>query len=250
MKRKEANWENNFFKVRDCVMAEKMILPGWVQEVGEPIEFPDIAELLMYPMYNKVSPEDLRKTGTEFQKMLLDKVPIRGVAKYITIYSWVQFLHPKIRSNMLKLKGVYENEWHVDREPSFAGNSSWHIIMNDCTARTEFCIHDLEIDKEDYYNPNYLECVKAFNNGKYSITGRKCDPFRFHSFGSFNLHRSTTAEKPEFRFFFRVMENDSLAPNSLDIAYNYSSPIWMPDGKTFESIIPKKNEITIKFNMD
>lgn len=236
-------------KVSDYAMAEKIILPAWVESVSEPIEFPDIAELLTYPFFFKVSAEDLRKEGTDFHRKLLDHTPLNNNTKYISIYSNVQFLHPNVDPNLRKLRGTYDNEWHTDRDPGNNFNSTWHIIMNNCTARTEFNMNEIEVDEEDYYDKNYLNIVKHFNT-KYidKIIGKKCEPFRVHTFGSHHLHRSTMAEKPEFRFFFRVMETDFLPPFPVDTAKYYSSTVQDLNGRTIESISQTKHGVKINFN--
>jgi hypothetical protein len=222
-----------------------IILPAFVDKVSEPLEFPDIAELLVMPMFHKVSPEDLRKHGTDFQKKILDTVPLKNNTAHIAIYSIVQFLYPDVRANGLLLGGQVENEWHVDRGQN--SNSTWHIIMNDCQSRTVFSKYSLEVEEDDYTNRNGKGFNRLLNvSDKYPITPQMIEPNRVHSFTHLHVHKATTPSKPQFRFFFRVLETDYIPPQPIEKAMGFSH-VYLPEGGSMESIRRTDNGFSITY---
>lgn len=223
-------------------------LEPFVEKVSDYIELPTAAELLVMPTFNRVSPEDLRKYGTDFQKGLLDKVPFRHDTQYISIYCTLQFLYPEIRSNLLYLGGTVENEWHIDRDKDRKLNNTWHLLMNDCTALTQFTEKAIEIEDEIYHDPESKVLIRALNTpGKYDIVPKPALPNRIHTFNHQHLHRAETAKKPEFRFFFRVMETDFLPAYSIDRAMGHSI-VWLPDGTAVSSIRRTPDGISLRYD--
>lgn len=222
-------------------------IPGFPEDIGERIELPDIAELLVMPMFSNVSADDLRKYGTDFQRELLDKTPIRNTTKHVAVKSFVQFLYPEIGACDIKIDPKYQNEWHIDYDLS-GDDVFWHIITSECTSRTEFNV-----------NPLYLECpsdkIRAYLNAnadKLGLEGRKIDAERFCTFTS-HIHRPAPPLKPEFRFFFRVQETSFKAPEPIERARMVSSEgrfggtTVHRDGKTVPNLAHDRDGIKIYY---
>lgn len=188
-------------------MIEVIETPGFPDEIGEELKLPDIAELLVMPMFNNISAEDLRKHGTDFQRYLLDKTPLRNTTKYIAVKSFVQFLYPGIGACDIKIDPKYQDEWHIDYDPR--GNEFyWHILTSECTSRTEFQINPITVMTD---GKRAVRQVLNEDAEKLGLKGKRIPPNRITTFTN-HIHRPTPPKKPEFRFFWRVQETDYLTP--------------------------------------
>lgn len=181
-------------------------IPGFPAEIGNYIDLPDIPELLLMPMYNNISADDFYKHGTEFQRYMLDQVPLRNRTKHVVLKWFIQFLYPEIGACDIKIDPKYENEWHIDADVS-GGEYYWHIITSPCTSRTEFNINPFKLDVEQGQIRAYLNAAEK----ELGLVGRKIDSNKFCTFTN-HVHRPAPPEKPEFRFFFRVQETNFLPP--------------------------------------
>jgi hypothetical protein len=186
-------------------------------EIGDFIEFPNIAELLFMPMYGLISYDDLYKTGPDFYRTLLSKCPITGNYKYVAISSYMQLLSPNAYSVSNKINTGYKHEWHTDAiENMFDEPSTIHIIMSDCTATTSFNEHAMRVNIDK--NMNNREFIHLVNEkaDEWELKPKKVEPQKFCTFTN-HVHRSTAPDHKEFRFFFRVMESNYIPPRPDDI---------------------------------
>jgi hypothetical protein len=193
---------------------ENLNIKGFPEEIGQFIDLPDIAELLLMPMFDNISAEDLRKHGTEFQKFLLDKVPLRNTTKYVAIKSFVQFLYPGIGACDIKIDPKFQDEWHIDFDIMPNRDFVWHILTSECTSRTEFNINPSNIVVDDLRDARRILNEKQ---DQLNLVGKKIDSNKFCTFNT-HVHRPTPPKKPEFRFFFRVQETSYLIPKPIELA--------------------------------
>lgn len=171
-------------------------LPGFPVEVSAPIELPDIAELLISPAFGQIAADDYRKYATEFQRSLLDQVPLRHDRTYVVIRSGVWLLEPGTRSHVANLGG-----WHCDDDPRV------FILSSACSALTEFSATPLSVEAAP------SECLRdvvqriRISPERYGIVGRPIEPARIYTFDR-HIHRAVDPKRIEFRFFLRVKETD------------------------------------------
>jgi hypothetical protein len=191
------------------------ILPGFPTEVGKEIEFPNIAELLMYPMFQGADISAVYEYGTDFLKHLLDQAPLRHDRKFITVRSHVQLVYPGMRCMTNPKNDTQDNEWHIDINENSEGfgpdyerpYERVHLISFGAKSLTEF-------------NKNPIECnipgnwhISKFNqwiNQKKDDLGvvpQMVEPSRWVTFEN-HLHRPSKSTQVEFRYVMRIRETD------------------------------------------
>lgn len=192
----------------------KVHLPGFPDEVSEPIELPDIGELLMYPAFQSIHADDFLKHATGFQRYLFHKIPVKNDRKYVLIRSGVWLLEPNSRSHV-KTAG----DWHID------GNSDdchinpderVFILSSPCSALPEFNLNPVDIESDPTEIQRHFTRRITLDPEKYGIIPRKLDPCRIYTFEN-HLHRAVDPQRIEFRYFLRVRETNSPANRSVPI---------------------------------
>jgi hypothetical protein len=181
---------------------------GFPKRVTEKIEIPRIEDLLMMPFVNSIHADDLYKIGTDFQRYLIDKTPITNKKKYVQIQSSVKLLTPNISPVINDF--ALDKEWHVDGHDNFIEDDVvMHIVCNKTSSMTEFNCATFEGEFE-----NSRELISSAND-KYNdssvynkLIPKEIEEGRIYTFNNTDLHRAKRVEKPEFRFFFRVVESD------------------------------------------
>jgi hypothetical protein len=174
----------------------KVYIPGFPTEVSEPIELPDIGELLMYPAFHGISGDDFLKHATEFQRYLFNKIPLKNDKKNVIVRSGVWLLKPRTRSHVSNT-----GDWHFDSDPRV------FILSSPCSALTEFNLNPLVIQSSSDETRLALGNRISRSPKKFGVVGRQIDPGRIYTFEE-HLHRAVDPKRIEFRFFFRVKETD------------------------------------------
>lgn len=179
---------------------------GFPTRVSDYIELPSIGELMTMPFMKCVSLEKALIWGTEFQKSFLAKVPFTYTKNYISVSFSVQYLTPTSSPvmNIFKL----DKEWHIDAHGSFEEEDTiYHILMNECYSKTEFNTHSFITNAE---SPTALN--KMLNAEHHPIhkllSPQEVEANRIITFTNNDIHRAKRPPKPEFRFFFRAIEEN------------------------------------------
>jgi hypothetical protein len=183
----------------------KVHLPGFPTEVSEPIELPDIGELLMYPAFQAIHADDFMKHATDFQRYLLGKTPLRNDRKYVLIRSGVWLLEPNTRSHVSNA-----GTWHIDGiadDSHTRPDERVFILSSPCSAVTEFNLNPLEIDSDPAETRKNFANRIAREPDKYGVIPRKIEACRIYTFEN-HLHRAVDPQRVEFRYFLRVRETD------------------------------------------
>jgi hypothetical protein len=196
---------------------QDVLVKGFPTEVSDYIELPDMAELLCYPMFNNTFIEEAYKYGTEFQRNLLDKLPLRNTKKSITVRSEVKVLAPTQRSVTGFNKIAYENndnEWHIDDEDSiflkhqcnyYDEKDIYHLLMSKTTGMTQFNKNEFVIENWDV-NRSLNDFIEhAIHHPMFEY--EEAPSNRIITFTN-NIHRATPTKGLEFRYIFRVAETN------------------------------------------
>jgi hypothetical protein len=204
-------------------MSYTLDLPGFPTEVSPVIEMPDIAELLLMPMFNNINADDFYKYGTDFQRKLFDMTPFKGDMKYVSIKSHVQFVYPGVGTTGNKLDMGILNEWHIDfsRTKDHEKNppETWHILASPATCLTEFNTAAGTYEIEDHKQTRLWLNTEG---EAHHLVPKMIEPCRLYTFTN-HAHRATNALVPEFRYFYRVQETFAVEPKPYEIARLFSS---------------------------
>lgn len=173
-------------------------IPGFPTEVSDPIELPDIGELLMYPAFQSISADDFVKHATCFQRYLLGRIPLRNDRKNVIVRCGVWLLEPGTGSHVDAV-----GEWHFDADPRV------FVLSSPSSALTEFNANPIAVDSNE--GETRKELGKRINRTptRFGIVARKIEPCRVYTFED-HLHRAVSPSRIEFRFFLRVKETDEL----------------------------------------
>lgn len=194
---------------------DKFIIPGFPEQVSEVIETPDIAELLMYPMFYAAHAETVMKHGTEWQKKILDKLPLKNNSRYVTVLALPSIMRPGMRAmTTLSERENPDYEWHIDgneersHEHLFPTDTC-HLFLAHTSNPTEFNVNPIEIRHRDVFMKNRIDFCTHFvtNIDKYKPEARKAELNKIYTFSN-HLHRSMIPDKIEFRYTIRVRETD------------------------------------------
>lgn len=183
----------------------KVHIPGFPSAVSEPIELPDIGELLMYPAFSGISGEDFLKHATEFQRYLFNRIPLKNDRKNVLVRSGVWLLKPGTRSHVGNT-----GDWHFDSDPRV------FILSSPCSALTEFNLKPLVIESSADETRVALSNRISLSPETFGVVGCKIDPCRIYTFDD-HLHRAVDPKRIEFRFFLRVKETDEPARTTAPI---------------------------------
>ena len=204
----------------------KVHVPGFPTEVSDPIELPDIAELLMYPAFQAIDADNFLKHATDFQRYLFGKVPIRNDRKYVLIRSGVWLLEPNSRSHVMTSGG-----WHIDGvadDCHVCPDERVFILASPCSALTEFNLNPLEVESEPGESRKHFMNKIAREPEKYGVIPRMIEPGRIYTFEN-HLHRAIDPKRIEFRYFLRVRETDSAGNKSTPIKDLFIHDVGGPD---------------------
>ncbi|MDP5273694.1 hypothetical protein [Chengkuizengella axinellae] len=189
-------------------------IPGFPTEVSETIEFPDIAEMLLHPMFRVATPETLRKYGTEFQKELLDKTPLKNNTKHVTIWSVVNVIDngQRVMTNYDPKRS--NSEWHIDGcEIDDAFDHIYpietcHLLLSYTTALTQFNKNKINFtgEVEKYNISEFHQYLNRINLNEL-ITPQSIEPNKIYTFSN-HLHRAVPPNRIEFRYTWRVRETN------------------------------------------
>jgi len=193
-------------------MADKVILKAFPDQISEEIELPDIAELLMQPIFFDTDIDEVYKHGTDFQRLLLDKTPLRNTKKQISVLSQVRMIAPNYRSCTDFLENP-NREWHIDCEEKLdtglhiytEERDIVHLLTNQTTAMAEFNRDMLELDLS--VDTEYMDFCRYVGANPKKIVPQAMPANRIVTFTN-HLHRATNPTKIEFRYMWRIVESD------------------------------------------
>jgi hypothetical protein len=219
------------------------------------IETPDIAELVIAPIFSRCDPDRFRKYATDFQKSLLDLTPLKNNYKYLVIDSYIQLLQPNTCPVGTRSGLGYLHEWHCDGVTNmFDEPTSFHLFQTKCDSVTEFNEHPIEIEIEENTRINRFNEQATLNAEKeWNVKGKKMDNNKFLTFTN-HLHRAVQSNKTEFRYFFRVTESNWISPamdrkQPIDRSFSFR----IGDNGTsqrYDSIIHNSNGVFINVSLD
>ncbi|MDP5273695.1 hypothetical protein [Chengkuizengella axinellae] len=197
-------------------------IKGFPNQIGTYIEFPDVADLLLMPMFASASVDYVYKHGTEFQKYLIDKTPLTNKKKDVIVNAHIQFLTPSVKASIQRIGGYGNGEWHIDSSVDpFEERDICHLITTKATALTEFNANPIEVELEANMSIMDYRYFINENEDPLGIIPKKMEPNKFTTFTN-HVHRATTPQKNEFRYFFRLLETDSFE-SSNDQIYHHST---------------------------
>jgi hypothetical protein len=189
------------------------LVKGFPEDVGKPIVLPNIGEFLRLPAYGRVSADDLYKYGGETFRHLLDNAPLRNDKKHVIIMAFTQYLYPDVRS-IPSVTKVDDEDWHRDGCSSLYYNEMRnHILVTDCSARTEFNLNALTLKFDRDLNGDEFNAYVSKNYKELGIVPKKIPPNCFVTFDN-HVHRRSAPTGYEFRFTFRITETDMIEPRS------------------------------------
>lgn len=189
----------------------KIQIEGFPAEVSEQIEMPDIAELLLYPMFKRADIDLFRKHATDFQKKLLDMTPLRNNTKYATVLSTVTIMDS---SKRVVTRGNLEDdkrEWHLDgqgeRDDLWETRETLHLLLGHTTDTTEFNIKPMEFDVPSHWDradfKRYINSEQVYR----TLVPQKMELGKIHTFTNRHIHRAVPTSGIQFRYTFRVRES-------------------------------------------
>lgn len=212
--------------------------------IGETLDLPDIAELFRSPMMFNADIEDAYKYGDDFVRHLIDKTPITHKRKYIYVSAKLQYLTPE-RSPIPNV------DWHCD--PGVI-NPYWsdaitHIMATgskNLSSLTEFFDKPVDIHlPQNVHQMNHREFREWITPivPSLGITPVAIPVDKMVTFMPQHIHRAIYPTKPEFRYFWRVMETDIYSPDSFDgkAMMPKGSQIW----KIFDNGIQTKESVRL-----
>lgn len=187
----------------------KLILPGFPTEVSSKIEMPDIAELLLYPMFWRTDVELFRKHATDFQKKLLDMCPLKNNKRHVIIFSSVQILDPMKRLFTNAIPGT-GREWHID---GLGDGGLWtpsetvHFLIGHTTSPTEFTKNPLSFDIPNDWGKGRFNAYINEDPVFQTIVPQPIELGRIYTF-THHVHRAVPTKGIQFRYTWRVRETD------------------------------------------
>lgn len=188
----------------------KFLVKG-MPPAADKIELPNIGEFLVLPMYGRVSADDLYKYGGETYRLLLNNAPLQNDRKYVIVMAFTQLLYPEVRSIPAATLGETEEDFHIDACEGFDDIPDRnHILLSDCTARTEFNSVEFEAEVPDVRGMEMNAWITR-NWRDLGIVPKKIESGRFYTFDT-HIHRPTAPEGYELRMIFRVSESDRVPP--------------------------------------
>lgn len=239
-----------------------MLLKGFPTEISKKIELPDMAELLTMPVFFDTDIEDVYKYGTDFQRKLIDMMPLRNNKNVISVLSQVRILAPKNRSVTGYIDPSKGVEWHIDCEEKEDNNYDYHedrdvvhLLTNETTAMTEFLAEDIWIDW-DHTRP-VLDFIDYFdkNVDKWNLPTKAMPANQIVTFTN-QLHRATDPQRLEFRYMWRVVETDRTRPagkydpfykTTIVNSQNETVPNIDREGRTIRIFVPEEfNMISVE----
>lgn len=190
-------------------------IPGFPAEVGNRVELPDMAELLLSPQFQRIGAEDFRRHATPFQNHLLEVVPLRNDRRYVLIRMGVSILAPGLRSHT---KGT--GDWHIDgtgQRDHALPQERVFILSSPCSCLTEFNAVPFIVRAPERETRRQFTARVRAHAAELGIVPRPIEPQRVYTFTN-HLHRAVEPARTEFRFFLRVRETDVAPATTLPIA--------------------------------
>lgn len=177
--------------------------PGMPTEYGEKIEFPHDIELLREPMFSNAPVDYVMKHGSELQKYIISKTPLRNNTRYAYVSCVVRYVYPGIIINKIILPhlGSQRNEWHPDG--LYDPKRKVHAIAN--FLPTEFNANPFSIDVPDGLGNNGI--IEFLYKQQPDIQAQSSLAGHIITYDD-HIHRAPIPQERGVRFFFRIQETD------------------------------------------
>lgn len=216
-------------------------------KISEHIELPSIAELLRNPCFNMADIEDVYKNGGEINRYLLSKTPLTNTKKYVTVYTFLQYLEPKVLP-------VPSSDWHCDGVNSpYYSDDLFHTMMNNTSlCSTHFLENEVEVeidDSIDVRNMRHRDFRKFIheNGDSWGFKTKEVEPNKMYSWNCRHPHKAQNPIRKEFRFFWKVCESDFHKPAPYDVARKNASVVFLGnDGQSILNIEHGQRGIIIR----
>lgn len=188
-------------------------IKGFPEVHPEVFEFPNVAELLMQPTWVRADAETVLKHGSELQKYILDRTPLKNDRKYVHFSHTVTMLYPGVFNVPNKYWHGTDGEWHRDGSPNIYNTTPdrCHVMQSDCEVLTEFNEEELTLSLPASWGQEELVIMINSNPAAVGVKARKMPPNQFVSFTD-HLHRVVDATHHQFRYFVRVIESNNYQP--------------------------------------
>ena len=193
--------------------------PGFPQYIGEEaFEFPDPMEMLREPILGFAPADWVRTNGSEFQRFILDRAPLRHDTKYVLMSTQLRVTRPGLLVNPIEFPdlGSTRNEWHVDFVHDNVGRV--HAVAN--VFGTEFNEKPIALEIPDDSKLSYRWfCAQAARNEEtWGLRGRLAPHRRFVTFDR-HIHRAPVPDRTTLRYFLRIAEvNEMMNPSDHYVA--------------------------------
>lgn len=190
-------------------MNKKFLVKSFPTMISEELEVPNLGELLNMQFTHLCHIDDFYKYGCEYQRYLIDKLPLLGKTKNIGVTFHVQYLFPGTAP--LHNRTGYVREWHVDYDITINEEDNpyrSHLLLSECECMTEFNDNEFIVDLEKENIKKTGEFNIFLNKNEHLLKPKKMTPNRIHTFDS-HVHRIVLPTKPQLRFMFRVVESNS-----------------------------------------
>lgn len=194
----------------------KLQIHGFPNEISNKIEMPDIAELLMYPLFTRMEAENFFKYATDFQKKLFDMCPLKNNTRHVIVLSTVTILDP--RKRVITYPNSHGGEWHVDGTfgSMFEQKDTLHLLLSHTTATTEFNTNAMELDLHEGMTRREFGALINSNKIEPLLVPKSIETDKICTFNSYHIHRPIPSKNIQFRFTFRVSETDRDDPFSIE----------------------------------
>ncbi len=193
----------------------KIAVPGFPSEVSETVETPDMAELLSYPMFRRASPELVLKYGSDWQRMMVSKLPFRHDRRYAHITTFVQVEAPGYRTLTRPERPTTAPDmgWHIDgMTPGDHLEACERVFLfqTECSCLTQFNAVAIELDLPEAVAASKVALVEHLVK-RGALSGRPAPAGRIVTFTN-HVHRAVVPTGLEFRAIVRARESDVEPP--------------------------------------
>lgn len=178
-------------------------------------------EIRQLPQFFRATPEYVYRLGGPAYRRILDRAPLEGKHKYISIDSRVHMLNP---GQLACIGGWHCDDFHrpgTEGQPDLfdVAATPWlqhrhhALILGMASASTVFAAQPFELPDSALRAPAvYKAChkkIEAIGPVLHYLT-----PGEFASFGALDFHKGQPAKGPGWRLFVRITETNTYEPKN------------------------------------
>lgn len=180
---------------------------GFPKQISDYIEIPPIEELLLMPFMSNIEIDKAYRNGTEFQRLLLDKTKFSNKKKNILVQMTVVCLTPSVSPVINDFE--LDKEWHVDGHDTVEpGDVIFHLLTNKTSSMTEFNAGKFVLEHINASN-QLIRSANRDEEVRSLLIPQEIESNKIYTFDNSSLHRGRRSAKTEFRFMYRVIEQDT-----------------------------------------